>query len=111
MLGDYGPLFHARRPWSSTKQEGIGHEHNPVNKKNAKQQAAIDRCVYHCPWPDKSGMCNVCNGHPERFESKNTFSLEKAFILWLECRAKDPGNPRPERTRAILRELKNAERG
>lgn len=107
MLGDYGPLFNARRPWNAAKQEGCKDGSRPPSyRKNAKQQAEIDRCVYHCPWPDKSGMCNVCNGHPERFESKNTFSLEKAFILWLECRAKDPGNPRPERTREILKMLR-----
>lgn len=122
MLGDYGPLVNARRPWATRKQEGIG-AGRKKSAKSAHRQAEIDRCVERCPWPDMSGMCDACRGHPERIES---YTAEDAgsedgdircegdiplAVLWLEWRARDPDNPRPERTREILTMLRRYQHG
>ena len=85
-------------------------------------QERIDACVDRCPWPDNPAMCDLCKGRPEQIRKKaeeipkkqEPPKLEKtqdnvllrAAILWLEWRAVQPDNPAPERTREILRGMK-----
>lgn len=79
-------------------------------------QEDIDTCVDRCPWPSKPMMCSRCKGHPElvkdiykgRMEHLNVKEHTiRAMIMWLEWRAKQPGNPNPERTLEILRGIRH----
>lgn len=67
MLGDYGPLFNARRPWNAAKQEGCKDGSRPPSyRKNAKQQAKIDYCLERCPYPNAPDRCGCCDAYRAR---------------------------------------------
>lgn len=112
MIGRNDPLVRLAkgRPIHAEKCKGRA---EPVKKLPRTAQHEIDTCVDRCPWPDTPRMCEVCKGRPHQVQgyrrpTKTVRAHQRqALILWLEWRARQPDNPDPERTREILKGVRN----
>ena len=114
MIGSTHPLERLGKgqPIHAERLEGLG---SPIKAVSRKAQAKIDMCVDHCPWPNQPIMCGPCGGDPKSYKNKMATAYpigpmehaKRAMIMWLEWRVKQPDNPDPSRTRAILKGVRD----